>query len=146
MWPFDLREDGCTAAVLICLDQVGRASKNPRGRFCESFPANLLSERVQGVAASGMGARNVRIYRNKSARNESFDNDDAFEYRRIHPARFKDASRYYRLTERGRLLRAAARHRRSRAAPANTPGRHYDRSAIVAALDDGRERVTPVPT
>src|SRR5579862_7406283 len=30
----------------------------------------------------------------------------------------------------GRLLRAVARHRRSRAAPANTPGRHYDRSAL----------------
>ena len=30
----------------------------------------------------------------------------------------------------GRLLRAVARHRRSRAAPANTPSRHYDRSAL----------------
>jgi|SRR5580704_13263691 len=30
----------------------------------------------------------------------------------------------------GRLLLAVARHRRSRAAPANTPGRHYDRSAL----------------
>jgi hypothetical protein len=50
--------------------------KNLQGRLCESFPANLVSERGQGAAASGRGARNVPIFLYKSARNESFDNDD----------------------------------------------------------------------
>jgi hypothetical protein len=76
MWPCNLRVDGCTAADLKLLGPDQQGVKNVQGRLCESFPANLLSERVQGAAASGRGARNVRIYRRNSAHNESFDNDD----------------------------------------------------------------------
>jgi hypothetical protein len=58
-------------------EQHSVTAKSAQARLCESFPANLLNERVQGAVASSRGARNVRIYRQKSARNESFDSADA---------------------------------------------------------------------
>jgi len=63
--------------VSAALRAAQRHGKKRPSTLCESFPANLLSERVQGAAASSRGARNVQIYRQKSARNESFDSADA---------------------------------------------------------------------